>query len=410
MFGFRSHKAIQSAPCSPKSCKRFTKHIRKRPSTFTDGISNTIKRASRRISSNKLEIPAELCPSCVEYVLDRSESPTPDVSLITSLSLIFDGLCPHQELHVAEILSTMGGLHRLELLAVQTTPCFYAVLAERAQFQLEYFACESPLFDTLLRFLSSQRRLLEFTYLTQSLEPQTLISHPHDGGILHTVQTLSTTVPLLSHPQLDPTSLRRLEYIGGGHSLKEEVRAIEKIYRLGPQLRSLRFTWGAGRAEAFLDVTKFFCIAANTSLIEYVYLSEVSQNVSEISSDTLTTHSLRVKIGFRYSSSSSKLVLGTRPGRNCTLLFGFQIRLTRTTSTNPNLPYHPRHSLHLISSSCWAQSRKATLSDREDNPPPPLGTQPPPSSPPIPPDPPWPRPPRHAAHAHHRSRISTASI
>ena len=281
MFGFRSHETTQSTSCSPRSAKRFTKHIRNRSSAFTDGVSNTLKRASRRISPNQLDSPAELCPSCVEYVIDRSEDPVRDISLVTSLSLTFDGLCPYQELHVAEILGMMGGLLRLELLDVRTTPWFYAILAERAQFQLEHFTCDSLLFDSLLRFLSTQSHLLEFTYLTQSLEIQTT-SHPRGEGVLHSVQTLSTTAPFLLHPQLDPTSLRHLEYIDGGQSLKEEVRAIEKIYQLGPQLRSLRFMWGAGRTETFLDVTKFFCIAANTSFIKYIYLSDVSRNVGDL--------------------------------------------------------------------------------------------------------------------------------
>jgi len=280
MFGFRSHEVARSSPCPPKTSKRFTKHIRNKSSTFTDGVSNTLKRASRRISSNKHAIPAELCPSCVEYVIDRSEVPVHDVSLITSLSLAFDGVCPHQELHIAEILGMMGGLYHLELLDVRITPYFYAVLTEKAQFRLEYFACESPLFDSLLRFLSTQRHLLEFTYLARSLETQA-ISHPCGEEVLHTIQTLSTTAPLLLSPQLDPTSLQHLEYIGGDQSLREEARAIEKIYRLGPQLQSLRFMWGAGKTETFLDVTKFFCIAANTSSIKYIHLSDVSKNVSD---------------------------------------------------------------------------------------------------------------------------------
>lgn len=276
MFRFRSHEA---APFSPKPAKRFTKHIRNRSSAFADGVSNTLKRASCRIPSNKPEIPAELCPSCVEYVIDRSELPVHDISLITSLSLVFDGLCPYQELHVAEILGMIGGLYRLELLDFWNTPSFYGVLAEKAQFQLKYFACESPLFDSLLRFLSTQRHLLEFTYLARSPETQPISDHRGEE-VLHTIQTLSTTAPLLLYPQLDPTSLQHLEYIGGDQSLREEVRAIEKIYRLGPQLSSLRFMWGAGRTETFLDVTKFFCIAANTSSIKYIYLSDVSRTVS----------------------------------------------------------------------------------------------------------------------------------
>ena len=64
--------------------------------------------------------------------------------------------------------------------------------------------------------------------------------------------------------------------------MREEVRAIEKIHQLGPQLRSLRFIWGAGRAETFLDVTKFFCIAKNIPSIRHIYLSDVSQNVSNV--------------------------------------------------------------------------------------------------------------------------------
>ena len=280
MFRFLSPEATQHSPCSLTSSRSFTKHIRNRSSTFTDNVSYTIKRASRRLSPNKPEVPAELCPSCVEYVLDRSDDAVQDIRLITSLSLAFDESCPHQELHVAEILGMTGELYRLELLDVRTTPCFYAMLAERAQFRLESFACESPLFDTLLRFLSTQQYLLEFTYLARSLETQPT-TRLYGQEVLHTVQTLSTTAPLLLYPQLDPASLRHLEYIGGGQSLREEVRAIERIYRLAPQLRSLRFMWGSGRTETFLDVTKFFCIAANTPEIKHIYLSDVSRNVSD---------------------------------------------------------------------------------------------------------------------------------
>ena len=279
MFRSRSSDVAQLSPCSSKSTKRFTKRIRNSSSAFTDNVSSTLKRTTRRISLSKPQVPAELCPSCVEYVLDRSEDPVHDIRLVTSLSLTFDGLCHHQEFHVAEILGTMGGLYRLELLDVRTTPCFYAMLAETAQFQLEYFACESPLFETLIRFLSTQRYLLEFTYLARSLETQAT-TRLRTQDILHTIQTLSTTAPILLHPQSDLTSLRRLEYLGGGQSLREEVRAIEKIYRVGPQLRSLRFMWGAGRAGTFLDVTKFFCIAKNTPLIKHIYLSDISRNVS----------------------------------------------------------------------------------------------------------------------------------
>jgi len=280
MFGLRSPGVAGFPPCSSKSTKRFTKHIRNKSSAFTDNISNTLKRASCRTSSNNKEIHSELCPSCVEYVLDRSEDPVHDIHLVTSLALTFDGLCPQQELHVAEILCVMVGLYHLELLDARATPRFYAMLAERARFRLEYFACESPLFDTLLRFLSTQRHLLGFTYLSRSPDTQTT-TRVRGQEVLHTVQALSTTAPLLLHSQLDSTSLRHLEYIGGGQSLREEVRAIEKIYRLGPQLRSLRFVWGAGGTGTFLDVTKFFFIAMNTSSIKYIYLSDISRNVSD---------------------------------------------------------------------------------------------------------------------------------
>ena len=228
---------------------------------------------------NGLEIPPELCSSCIEYVLHRSEDSVHDICLVTSLSLTFDGLCPQQESHIGRILGMMEGLNRLEIADVRTIPRFYATLVQKASFQLKYFACGSPLFDTLLHFLSTQRHLLEFAYLARSLEaqPETLV---HGQEILHSVQTLSTTAHLLLYPQLNVASLRDLTYVGGGQSLREEVQAIEEIYQLGPQLRSLRFMWGVGRTETFLDVTKFFCIAANTFSVEHLYLSDISQNVS----------------------------------------------------------------------------------------------------------------------------------
>lgn len=265
--------------CSSKSTKRFTKHIRTTSAALKDNVSKKLKRASRRISMNELEIPSELCSNCVEHVLHRSEDSVDDIRLVTSLSLTFDGSCSQQEFHIGHILGMMGGLNRLEVTDARTTPRFFATLVQKAYFQLEYFACGSPLFDTLLHFLSTQRQLLEFTSLPQSLEVQA--GAPVRGQeILHSVQTLNTTARLLLYPRLNVASLRDLTYVGGGQSLGEELRAIEKIYQLGPQLRSLRFVWGAGRAETFLDVTKFFCIATNTSSVEHLSLSDISQNVS----------------------------------------------------------------------------------------------------------------------------------
>ena len=258
MFGFRSPETARLPPYSSKPTKRFIKRIRSR-------------------SSNAL--PAELCSSCVQYVLDRSEDPTHDIRLVTSLSLTFDGPCPRQEFHVAQIVGMMEGLYHLAILDFRIMPWFYTSLAEKARFQLEYFSCESPLSETLLRFLATQQQLLEFTYFSQSIETQTTRVRGQD--VLHSVQTLSTTAPLLLHPQLHAASLRHLDYKGGGQSLKEEVRAIEKIHLLGPQLQSLRFTWGFGKTETFLDVTKFFFIATNTPKIKHIYLSDVSRNVGD---------------------------------------------------------------------------------------------------------------------------------
>jgi hypothetical protein len=348
MFGFCSPQVAQRSPGSSALTKGFTTRIRDGSRIFTDIVSNTLKRASRQLSLNKPEIPAELCPRCVEYVLDRSQDPIHDIRSVTSLSLAFDGPCLQQELHVAETLSMMGGLRRLELLDVRITPSFYAILAERAQFQLECFACESPLFESLLCFLSTQQHLLKFAYLTRSLEtePTTRVCGQE---FLHTTQTLSTTAPLLLHPQLDAASLRHLEYMGFGQSLRGEIRAIEKICRLAPQLRSLRFVWGAGRTETFLDVTKFFCIATNTSSIKHIYLSDISRNV-RFSLGLLNIYYSRVKLGFRYSSNLLLRVSGTGPGRSCKLLYGCQIHHTRPTSTSLNHPYHLRCSPHLVQS------------------------------------------------------------
>lgn len=279
MFGFQSPDIAQPCHRSSSSTKKFTKHIRTASSAFKDNVSKTVRRAGRRVSSNGLETPSELCSGCVEYILDRSDNSVHDIRLVTSLSLVFDGSCPLQELHIARILGTMGGLVRLEVIGPRTTPSFYSTLAQKARFQLEYFACGSPLFDTLLDFLSTQQHLLEFAHLARSLEAQTG-TWVHGQEILHSVRTLGTTARLLLCPRLNVPSLRHLTYVGGGQSLREEVRAIEHIYRLGPQLQSLCFMWGAGRTETFLDVTKFFCIASNTPSVEHLYLSEISRHVS----------------------------------------------------------------------------------------------------------------------------------
>jgi len=164
---FQSPEAAQLPQRTSKSAKQCTKHARTGSSTLKDNLSNALKRANHRLSAHRSETSAELCSSCIQHVLDRSEDPVNDVRLVTSLSLTFDGLCPQQELHVAQILGMTEGLCRLEILDTGTTPCFYAMLKERARFQLEYFACGSPLFTTLISFLSTQRHLLKFTYLAR---------------------------------------------------------------------------------------------------------------------------------------------------------------------------------------------------------------------------------------------------
>ena len=128
--------------------------------------------------------------------------------------------------------------------------------SRRTQFRFEYFACESPLFDILLPFLSTQRHICGFAL--------------HEPEALHNVQASSTTSPLLLHPQLDTSSLRRLEYMSHDQSLREEVRAIERIYRLRPQLRSLWFVWDAGKicaSPSFLHRDEY----------PYIYLSDISR-------------------------------------------------------------------------------------------------------------------------------------
>ena len=361
MIGFRRPEAAKRSPGSPNPTKTFTKRIRNRSSVFIDSVLSALERSNRRVSSEESETRTGLCPLCLEYVLDRSWDPVCDVRLVTSLSLAFDELCPQQEPHIAEVLGTMESLRHLELLDVRITSDFYAILAERVQFQLEHFTCKSPPFDSLLRFLSTQRRLLEVTFLGRPLETQAL-TRVYGQEILCTVQTLSTTASLLLHPRLNAASLRHLEYIGGGQSLREEARAIKKICQLGPQLRSLRFIWGTRRAETFLDVTKFFCIAANTSSIKYMALSGISRNVS-YSSSPFNAHRLRVRICFRYSSSSLRPVLETRPGRSCRLFYGSQIHRTRMISTNLNHPYRPYFLLRFTPPNCRIRSRKVSPLD-----------------------------------------------
>ena len=123
---------------------------------------------------------------------------------------------------------------------------------------------------------SSPNDIYSNTRISRSLEAR---ATPQVRGreILCIIQTLSTTASLYyTH-----TTLRHLEYISSGQSLRGRVRAIKEIYHLGPRLRSLRFMWGAGRTETFLDVTKFFHIATNTPLIKHIYLSDISGNVSD---------------------------------------------------------------------------------------------------------------------------------
>ena len=361
MIGFRSPEAAQCSPGSPNPTKTFTKRIRNRSSAFIDSVLSALERPNRRASSEESETRAELCPRCLEYVLDQSWNPVRDARLVTSLSLAFDGLCPQQEPHIAEVLGTMESLRHLELLDVRITSDFYAMLAERVQFRLEYFTCKSPPFDSLLRFLSTQRRLLEVTFLGRPLETQAL-TRVYGQEVLCTVQTLSTTAPLLLHPRLNAASLRHLEYIGGGQSLREEARAIKKICQFGPQLRSLRFIWNTGRAETFLDVTKFFSIAASTPSIKYMALLGINRNVSYSSSPFNVPH-LRVRICFRYSSSSLRQVLETILGGSCSLFYGSQIHRTRMISTNPNRPYRPYFHLRFTPLNCRIRSGKVSPLD-----------------------------------------------
>jgi len=213
MFSFRSPGVAGLPPCSSKSTKRFTKHIRNTSSAFADNISNTLKRASRRTLSNNKEIHSELCPTCVEYVLDRSEDPVHDIHLVTSLSLTFDGLCPQQELHVAEILCVVGFYH-LELIDAQPHRAFtrYSLRGHGTT------SSTSPanLLSSVPSFVPSPPSdTCSDSRISRSPDTQTT-TWVRGQEVLHPVQALSTAAPLLLHSQLDDTSLRHLEYNGGG--------------------------------------------------------------------------------------------------------------------------------------------------------------------------------------------------
>jgi len=136
------------------------------------------------------------------------------------------------------------------------------VLAERARFRLEYFACESRLFDTLLRFLSAQRHLLEITYLSRSPDTQTT-TWVRGQEALHTVHTLSRMAPLLLHSQLDGSSLRRLEYIGGGQSLRGEDLPPRTAIEV-TEVRVGRWEDVPGRDQVFLHRDEYLLDQAHT--------------------------------------------------------------------------------------------------------------------------------------------------
>ena len=157
---------------------------------------------------------------------------------LSPLFLSFDGLCPQQEHHAVQTRGRSAAWK-----SPTSTPLH--VFTQHSQ-RGRNSSSSTPrvafsLFDTLFHLLSTQRHLLKFMHPARSLRPQTG-TRVQGQGILHSVQTPCATAPLT-----EGSLFAEPDVCGCRQGLREEVRTVEKIYRLEPHLRSLRFMWGPRR-------------------------------------------------------------------------------------------------------------------------------------------------------------------
>jgi len=240
----------------------------------------------------------------------------------------------------------MVGLYHLGLFDARATPRLYVMLAERAQFFLEYFTRESRLFDTLLRFLSTQRHLLEFTV---SLRVTGYPYHdlgPWPRGVAHCPHGIHDDTPSITL-----TIGRHVVTTLGVHWWWPELerRGSSNREDLPPRTATEVAVIRVGRQED-RDIPgrdQVFRIAMNTS-IRHVYFIGHQPIRERFPSGLFNIRYLQGRFNFRLSSSLLQRVLDTRPRRSCKLLCGSQTCHTKTTSTDLNPPYHQCHRLRSI--------------------------------------------------------------
>jgi hypothetical protein len=201
MFGSWSHEVAQLSLSSSRSTKRFAKHMRNTSSTLTDNVSNTSKRASRRISLRKPKIPGPP-PSCVEYILDRWEDLAHDTRPVTPVSYL------RWVASLARISRRVnpgndGGTLLPGTSRYLNYPVFLCGVRGGGGHSSSSSTSHVNPFPSIPSSVSSlPNGTYSNAHISRSLEVRTT-TQVRGQEVLCIVQTLSTTASLPLHPQLD---------------------------------------------------------------------------------------------------------------------------------------------------------------------------------------------------------------
>lgn len=262
----------------PSICGNILKEVLKN----LGSASKSFKTSARVLSIVQSDAKPLDCSQCTDVILRHVDiAPVQNWFDLTAINLTFTKDCRLEQEHVASSFCKMKNLRHLALFGTTSdeSQVLYSRLAKQAQFKLESFGSDSDIVEGLLKFLATQPNVIECSLLPKFNVPfKTRKSTIYTA--LSNVKILQATAIVLTEAQFDLRSVRRLEYVGDSNQLDDQIRAVARIFRLGPQLEVLRFRWDEGKCETFLDVTKFAEIAKCIPRIRHLELINVDKNVS----------------------------------------------------------------------------------------------------------------------------------
>jgi hypothetical protein len=266
----------------PELCGNILREVLKKATLAVLILSKNLKKAGRNlyVGNDEIDLGCIDCSLCFPLIHHHSETLSRSWVSLTSLNLTLTRVCPMEQNHITSSLCAMPNLTRLALYGVLSPELLYSRLEKRAQFTLDYFGSDSVVTESLIKFLGRQSELTECSLLAASKVPYKKAFQKRTVSALSKVTLLQATAVVLTEPLFDFHSLRRLEFVGQSQNLDDQVRAVNKIHELSPQLESLRFKWDTGKVGTFLDVTKFTKVAKCAGALRYIQMIGVDQNVS----------------------------------------------------------------------------------------------------------------------------------